>query len=122
MGAGDDEGMFAFAVPTAFYRVVRFFNRRSASSLCSLSLRNGDVLRLDARPYTRMTCRVTHGTIWLTITPADGDTILRAGDSVTLARAWPVVIQAMGDDARLEVARSRSGRLSLLTSESRAPS
>jgi hypothetical protein len=98
--------MFAFGVPATFYRVVRLFSRRPASSLCALSLRDGDVLRLDAGPHAWMTCRVTHGTIWLTATPADGDTILRAGDRVTLTRAWPVIVQAMGDDAGLEVTRS----------------
>jgi hypothetical protein len=95
--------MFPVALPSVVSRVARLFMTSSPTVPVSCTLRHGDVLRLDRGPATRRTLLVTHGTVWLTTTPADGDTILRAGDRVELTGGWPVVAQAIGDDAELDV-------------------
>lgn len=95
--------MIPVALPSVVSWVIRLFTAPSHPARVSRALRRGEVLRLDHGPATRRTLLVTHGTVWLTTTPADGDTILRAGDRVELTGGWPVVAQAIGDDAELDV-------------------
>ncbi|MEI9894109.1 MAG: hypothetical protein WDN28_09535 [Chthoniobacter sp.] len=45
--------------------------------------------------------QVLSGVIWLTTTPAEGDTLLRAADRFSPAPAWPVVFEALQDASLL---------------------
>jgi hypothetical protein len=51
---------------------------------------------------------VRRGVVWLTETPARGDVVLRPGDRFSTT-ATPVVIQALGDEADIEVDAGRRG-------------
>lgn len=102
-----------FATPLrAFDWILRIGGRHAVPPVESHTLRPGDVLRLDARPRTTVTLRVTRGIVWLTTTPAGGDIILREGDRLTLDRDWPVVVQAVGVGAR-SGARNAAGTAAL---------
>lgn len=52
------------------------------------------VRRLDQDSGFR-TMAVTHGLIWLTATPGEGDVLLQAGDWFELGSGWPYVIGAL---------------------------
>jgi hypothetical protein len=54
----------------------------------------GRVLRVEA-PQRVSRLSVVDGCLWLTTTPADGDVLLRAGDTWHADGQWPVVVQAM---------------------------
>lgn len=61
-----------------------------------VSLRQAEICNLTkGRGASRM--EVYSGIVWLTGDPADGDVLLRAGDSFELKGSWVYVAQAMDD-------------------------
>ena len=51
----------------------------------------GAILRLE-----RGSClAVQQGLVWATTTPAAGDEIVHAGESLAIHKRWPVVVQAL---------------------------
>ena len=95
--------MFTLVVPWGRHRLVRLFGRTPVFSPRSIRLRRGEVLRLDADLDAPTTCRVVRGTVWLTATPAAGDIILSDGEALVVSCGWPVVAEAIGDEAEMEV-------------------
>lgn len=67
-----------------------------------IALPAGQVRRLAARGRRPVVVSVAHGTVWLTLTPAAGDTILHGGDRFPITAGWPIVVQAL-TDAEVEI-------------------
>lgn len=70
---------------------------------CGDSLGKSRIVHLRANEIVRITRKdgakrllVEQGIVWLTETPALGDTILRAGESFNLENNWPFVVQSIG--------------------------
>ena len=61
-----------------------------------IELHAGHVLRLDRRTAVAG-LRVVDGAVWATTTPADGDMVLQAGDTLDDLQHVPVVVQALAD-------------------------
>lgn len=70
--------------------------RTSALTPRPLQLHAGEVLRIEKRMAVT-NLRVIDGMVWATTTPADGDLILRAGDTLTDLRDFPLIVQALSD-------------------------
>lgn len=95
--------MSVVTVPLAVDRILSRRRCRLAAAVSSRALLDGEVLRLDATARATMVLQVVHGTVWVTTTPAGGDVILGTGESLTVVRGWPVVAQALGSEATVEV-------------------
>lgn len=98
--------MLPMAASSVAAWIARLVGAPSLDTRLSFPLRGGEVLRIDHPRPTVATLLVTRGIVWLTFTPADGDTILRVGDRIDLANVWPVVAQAIGEDAELDVTQA----------------
>lgn len=68
-----------------------------------LPINNSQIICLGENEVLRLTreSRVKHlkveqGIVWLTGTPATGDTLLQHGDCFVLEKDWPFVVQAIG--------------------------
>lgn len=92
--------MVAIPLPRVLDWILRIGRRHREPHVASHTLRSGDVLCLDAPTRTGMTLRVTRGIVWLTTTRAGADIILREGDTLTIDRGWPAVVQAVGIGTR----------------------
>jgi hypothetical protein len=60
----------------------------------AMELRPGEVRRLDLAVRVRQ-IEVEQGVIWLTGSPADGDVLLRAGETYSPTGQWRFVVQAL---------------------------
>jgi len=65
-----------------------------------LKLPKGRVARIDKGTHREIS--VKQGTIWLTATPAAGDTVLKNGAEVILSEGFPWVLEAI-EDAEVEM-------------------
>ena len=72
--------------------IVRERNARPVS----LQVARGEVRRLDWTDGVRE-IQVLDGVIWLTTTPAEGDTLLHAGGQFSPTATCPVVFEALQD-------------------------
>jgi hypothetical protein len=68
----------------------------------SLQLVRGQVHRIDRADGVRE-IHVLDGMLWLTVTPADGDILLRSTQRFVPTTGWPLVFEALEDAAVLLV-------------------
>lgn len=69
------------------------------ATICSPEMANlprGKVVNLD-RGDGVSRLELTHGTLWITGTPARGDTVLSAGEVYEFGNRWPYVVEALSD-------------------------
>jgi len=76
-------------------RLLRAASGVAATQTCLLALEPGDVHRFDV-PSGPVRLTGLSGTLWLTTTPADGDLLLTAGESLVVRSKGPIVLQACG--------------------------
>lgn len=99
--------MFAAWFSPALALLTRYRTSSPSRALARrVWLRPGEVERTEGIPFSRIAIRATRGAVWLTTTPADGDVILRAGDSITLRGGRPVVMQGVDEGACVEIQRT----------------
>lgn len=79
-------------------------SHRRPAGPARFTLEAGAAMPFDAAPRRPVTLHVVRGMVWLT-TPAAGDVILRAGDDLAISRPCRIVVQALDEDAVLDVTR-----------------
>lgn len=70
-------------------------------------LPRGMVLSLDQADGVAF-LELKRGTVWITGTPARGDTILQTGEKHDFGNSWPYVIEAMSDADFIAGSRAQS--------------